>query len=194
MAWVTPRDWTNHEFVTAAMMNTISANLDENEAAKVTAAGWTFYASAANTVVGLAPGAVHRGLKVNGAGTSIGWDGYLPAQAPVTDDGSGTTTLSEIARADITTSGGDVMILGSMETNAFVSELYVYFYIFRNNTQIRLSLQYNDSSRSTEPNTRSWSIVHIDPAPAAGLNSYILVSTTPGFSVPVLAHIVAIEF
>lgn len=114
-AWVTPRDWTNHEFVTAVMMNTLSANFDEVETAKVLAAGWTFYASAANTIVGLAPGDAGDVAVVNGSANGFGWTGRTPLQRPLFDNRSGiiSTFPSLVATAykDVTTETGDKVLL-----------------------------------------------------------------------------------
>lgn len=115
MAWTTPRTWTNHEFVTAAMMNTLSANFDETETAKVLAAGWTFYASAANTIVGLAPGDAGDALVVNSGANGAAWSGRLPLQRPITNSGAGSVTLgwSSIVYNTIVTTGGRVLVVGA---------------------------------------------------------------------------------
>lgn len=117
MAWTTPRDWTNHEFVTAAMMNTLSDNFDEVETAKVLAAGWTFYASAANTIVGLAPGDAGDVAVVNASANGFAWTGRVPLQRPVFDNRSNTLSLfpslTATAYKEIVTTGGYVLIVGA---------------------------------------------------------------------------------
>ncbi len=74
MAWTAPRTWVADEIVTAALMNThVRDNLLETMTAKVTTAGDTAYATAANALARLGIGAAHELLRTNSGATAPEW-------------------------------------------------------------------------------------------------------------------------
>lgn len=74
MGYTEPRTWVTAELVTAAMMNEqVRDNLLETAPAKVTTAGDTLYATAANAIARLAKGTANQVLRMNDGATAPEW-------------------------------------------------------------------------------------------------------------------------
>jgi hypothetical protein len=105
MTWTDPRTYTVGELIDAATLNTyVRDNLNESEAAKVTAAGDLVYASGVEALSRLAIGSAGRWLRVSG-GVPV-WDTTAPSSAllarTVYDPGSvATYTTSSATMADV---------------------------------------------------------------------------------------------
>lgn len=83
MAWTAPRTWVAAEVVTAAIMNThVRDNQLETAVAKVTTAGDTIYATAANTLARLPIGVAKAVYTTNSGATAPQWTGPFVAAVP----------------------------------------------------------------------------------------------------------------
>ena len=109
MAWTTPRTWTTGETVTAALMNAqVRDNLNETDAASVSAAGDLVYADAANSMgSSLAIGSTNQMLCSDGSGPV--W------RTPNGDYDSGTGSGT----------GTSFQGLAALTSYAFAAEIYV---------------------------------------------------------------------
>mgnify|MGYP003578299290 CR=1 FL=1 len=96
MAWITPRDWTALELVTAAYMDQISNDL--SELWKGTTAGDTQYYTSSTAQSRLAIGTPYQHLQVNAAGTAPTWGNHQFC----TVYKSSTQNFSSGSAADIT--------------------------------------------------------------------------------------------
>ena len=123
MAWTAPRTWVAGELVTAALMNThVRDNLLVTGVAKVTTAGDTTYATAANVVARLAIGAATGArLGPNAALNAPEWVGAPVSATVATSQGTASTSFTDLATAGptvtITTGTKAIVIVSAGMTN-----------------------------------------------------------------------------
>lgn len=119
MAWSVPHDFVPGEMFTHTMGNAIRDQLKETGPAKASSAGW-LQASAAGALSLLAfSGNGNKVLRANSSGNAAEFGGYSFRQAPISNSATVSplgTSAADIVTATITTTGGVICVLGSIES------------------------------------------------------------------------------